>query len=115
MIAGRDLDILIAEKVFGHTLPKHDDGTAWDPDVAGVSEYSTDIACAWEVVDKLQSRPDSPRTGDFKLSTPGDIWIAEWSEWSDWFEGKGTIFYQAEAETAPHAICLAALKAVEKK
>lgn len=78
--------------------------------------YSTDIAAAWEVVEKMGLwrgfdfivwRP----TSDARGMKPEYIWEAGWYEVG--YEGPETraVGY---ADTAPHAICLAALKAVER-
>lgn len=99
MKPGRDLDAFIAEKVMG----EKNDGTLhlWVP------RYSLSMDAAWEVVEKLTvttkqwlrlEQHPTGCTATFELSGAGDK-DAEWS---------------AEAITAPHAICLAALKAVDK-
>lgn len=113
---GRDLDKLIADKVMGLKCSR-----IWSVDESGQSyfmvvwgngvllqAYSTDIAAAWEVVEKL-----------CKDSFAFDM---EYSEFFDKdaggcdarFRCKAGIRgkFSAEAETAPHAVCLAALKAV---
>ncbi len=121
---GPELDALVAEKVMGlevswWSLHPHPDPDEWHevllPDDKGdmptrqvggpggrtVSPYSTSIAAAWEVVEKFVSHGCAA-----------------------WVEGDGHTGYragctsqrgrfEAEGETAPHAICLAALKAVE--
>ena len=66
--------------------------------------YSTDIAAAWQVVEKMQT-PEMEEW-EFNTSTDGDKWEATF--WmGDTFNDSG------ETDTAPHAICLAALRAVE--
>lgn len=128
MEAGRELDALVAEKVMGWKLENYEtsepastdrhyldasrnDGWAWvgrETDIeAWQWQPSTDIAAAWEVVEKLlpcQFTLGSPE----KESAKGDVWYAEFGEWVDHlFQGE-----EATAPTAPHAICLAALKAM---
>lgn len=89
MKAGRELDALVAEKIFGWS--KSDLEINED-----ISHFSTDIAAAWEVVERLRSRGYR-----FEVrSQPQGFWVYFGEEMS------------AEAPTAPHAICLAALKAV---
>lgn len=97
---GPELDALIAKKVMGWTLGKSDDhyylmdgrhidrrvGTGWSP--------STNITHAFEVVEKVGPQFEI-------IYQPNGRWLARFGN---------TI--QAEADTAPHAICLAALKAV---
>lgn len=122
MKAGRELDALVAEKVMGCIIsfkgwrygrcgcddtkgPSH----MWTPDhetYEWPAPYSTDIAAAWEVVEKMGNWHGF----DFA------IWKKEVGEWrAGWFEDgweglEGRA--DATAESAPHAICLAALKAV---
>jgi len=104
---GRELDALVAEKVMGWIKRPKGAGTAhlWissDKQAFHESElpaYSTDIAAAWQVVEKLTRRDDKLF---FTLETP-----ISGSAWECWFSGEW-----AEGETASHAICLAALKAV---
>jgi hypothetical protein len=67
----------------------------------GCPHYSTDIAAAWQVVEKMEQRLDLCWLG------PGDVWVA--------VLGNGEEDYQygdAMAPTAPLAICRAALKAI---
>jgi hypothetical protein len=113
---GRELDAQIAEKVFGRKTIIRPEPNYWGTLVFEKSEhpivpvervpcYSTDFADAWEVVENL----DSYR---FTLSR---------------FEGLANIHYRAEfvedgvgsaeesVESSAHAICLAALRALEQK
>ena len=87
------------------SLPCHETGDdpVWSP--------STSIADAWQVVEKMQAMN---RQKDIHIQCLYDKWDVsmchferngEGMEWGDW-----TI----NADTAPHAICLAALKAVEQ-
>lgn len=97
---GRELDALVAEKAMGWARNRGSGVGFTTPD----GEYrsidiwspSTDIAAAWQVVGKLRERGFG-----FSLN---DAWIA-------WFLAAPNE-YQASADTAPHAICLAALRAV---
>jgi hypothetical protein len=104
MEAGRRLDAEIAEKIMGwrnfHT--HHFDGmltgtTPRDEAWTEVPFYSTDIAAAWQVVEKLQYYDAHYQQGHhfWRFITP---------EW-------GRIEYSAHT-SAPMAICLAALKAI---
>lgn len=118
MKPGRELDALVAEKVMG--LKINWDETTPCPLCGDVGrfcgarmwcshdgwyysqykDYSTDIAAAWEVVEKLR----------------GDGWIFNLSDsWAAQFHMPGNILVVSSAKSAPHAICLAALKAVEGK
>lgn len=109
--AGRELDALVAEKVMGLLATTGGSGAktnyyARSSEVApweNTPHYSTDIAAAWLVVEAMAGR-------DMQLSLDmfgGDPW---WAEFADRQYVKGA---QATATTAPHAICLAALKAME--
>ena len=119
LMPGCEPDALIAEKVMGWKRGDYcwfDGGrpvyqtSDWTPNgMAPFREWnpSTDIAVAWEVVKKMQ------RLGwYFSLTNKASdgkafIWTAEFSNSS----GK---FYECVVLTieVPHAICLAALKAV---
>jgi hypothetical protein len=107
MKPGRELDMLIAEKVMGYEYhptkrymaPKNyrdrDGFRVWDEDIP---HYSTDIAAAWEVVTKLAEEGKQIRISNKAMGN--NYW------WSYIEEGA------AQGESAPHAICLAALKAL---
>jgi hypothetical protein len=98
-MADRKLDALVAEKVMGHDVMSIGVGETRD-----LAHYSSDIACAWQVVEKLLSQ--NIEVG--LLGSPGDrplLWQVELDEGT----GAGEIF--GDAHTAPMAICLAALKA----
>lgn len=109
--AGRELDALIAEKIFGLILKDRFTGEE-KPITSGMAlrhmekwhnipYYSTDIAAAWTVVEKIKSKD---RAIFFELVNSVNY------KWECQIGGGN-----AEADTAPHAICLAALKAVEGK
>lgn len=118
MKPGPELDALIAEKVMGLKLHIHryyglsgklePSGPYLEPQDWGGSvptrpkPYSTDIAAAWRVVERLR-----------ELGWIVDL-FDEGRGWSVSFERDRTISSannQADALTAPHAICLAAMKA----
>jgi hypothetical protein len=124
MKAGRELDALVAEKVFGAKLirsefhegapvvacdfPDRPVGSAF----GNLPPYSTDIAAAWEVVEKVGRHWNG---FDFCIfSDKGFVsGVEEWR--AGWFEaGYGEYEGRADAtsDTLPHAICLAALKSV---
>jgi hypothetical protein len=119
MNAGREMDALVAEKVMGWTRVVGQNelgeeyteirdaqgetmGWAWgEPELAevdAVPRYSTDIAEAWRALEKLG--------GTFDLA-----YLADVSLWQACFSDTDPIG-EAMADTAPLAICLAALKAV---
>ena len=110
---GRKLDCLVALKLFGWIFTA--DGELGSPErnciggLAGITLqavpfYSTDISAAWEVVEKIDlffevSREEKNR------------WTATFYK-DPFFD---VILGHARAKTAPHAICLAALKIMEVK
>jgi len=114
MNPGRELDALVAEKVMGAKITfgidysrqniKLFDGCGKPP------TYSTTIHAAWKVVEKLRHRNfsftshnDVGMSGS--ASTPGKGWMAV-------FHIEGGPMDYTYADTAPLAICKAALKAV---
>ncbi len=116
MKAGRKLDSLISEKIFGEKYPYNkmfkDYYRPWVEDPIAYEEcphYSTNIKSAWEVVEKLLTMLPNQ---DFHVEHWADEENSGWQVsscyelggWKDW----------VRAETLPHAICLAALKALRK-
>jgi len=110
-----NIDREIAEKVMGYCeRPVH--GIGWwhqaEENRWFVAQYlwhpSTDIAQAFEVVEKLLKHPDN-KMGCFHLEhlNEGNGWSVsccyDLGEWKDWIH----------ADTPAMAICLAALKAME--
>lgn len=104
MKAGRELDALTAEKVMGLRVvrcPDHGDCIYWhaygpDRPDGQLPEYSTDIAEAWQVVEKLRDLDP-------------EIW---WDvHWECVFNTNDSRVW-GTADTAPEAICRAALAAV---
>lgn len=105
----RKIDALVAEKVIGWTIKPGQIGTSHS--TAGhfiapedVPEYSTDIAAAWDVVEAWK--------GDGSLC---EIVLSRCEShvstgWRARF-GESEASWEADAPTAPLAICLAALKA----
>ena len=135
MKPGRELDALVAEKVMGwkrvmappepkgfplqgayHACDQWYDG---DTRVAcrecgDLPAYSTSISDAWEVVEKVEWQKFALFKHEVSKYTPEPYWTVVW-------QSCGEIQLHAvvddccafaEAFTAPHAICLAALKAV---
>lgn len=137
MPAGREMDALVAEFIFYWIwIPsplnteqkiivptdksKSDiiipDSSAWwwGEDIrALVPYYSTDIAAAWQVVEKM-SRPDwAWIIESFNLANEDKPrWFACF--WGD-IDGELCSDASAEADTAPLAICRAALLAILKE
>jgi ABA sandwich protein len=106
MPAGREMDALIAEKVMGHEVKRdvvmwREGNASLEPYSEGftvLAHYSTDIGAAWEVVEKIQ-------TGELRLHEHKLLrtyYLAEFHE-------PGGSTFMVRAETAPLAICRAAL------
>jgi hypothetical protein len=116
MNPGRELDALIAEKVMGIKMPAIPINGATYQEWAAISKasheavsppcYSTEIAAAWQVVEKIKDMVKGT-DGTFKIQWCEPVWICYWDH-EDFLSNPG----YAQADTAPHAICLAALKAV---
>lgn len=99
----RERDALVAEKVMGNDYndPKYFNSSnnnirVWDDDLP---RYTTDIAAAWEVVEKL--RPDIL----LNVQPYGDFWHCKA------FTVHMHELAHTRAKSAPEAICLAALRA----
>jgi hypothetical protein len=117
MKPGRELDALIAEKVMGlFTNGEPDFGYTYET----IPPYSTDIAAAWEVVEKMVSRMGY---GDLHFLWEGPIFKPEDKYLTAEGYPLGTTCWYIRLEnagrrhiicapTAPHAICLAALRAL---
>lgn len=108
MPAGPEMDRLVAERVMGWE-PKPPRWNGWwyyedhrpDED-SKCFQPSTNIAHAWEVVDRMKIRGDDVCL-DFYRSHD------QWQVSTNAPKGRGSC---ASADTAPLAICRAALKAV---
>ena len=113
MKPGRELDALIAEKVMGWIVNRLSEQTM-PPVLRGpgtfsavdLHPYSTDIAAAWEVMEKLIKIAKKID----KMSLPSIYCLsAKHYRVSIDLEDR---YIEGSANTVPHAICLAALKAV---
>jgi hypothetical protein len=118
MKAGRELDALIAVHIMGYEKTYHDCGlmgtrlieqagkTYAIPEM--IPEYSTNIADAWLVVEKMiELGWQYEVQGWGKQHGHHSTFIT----WVPHNGGMKQIIHHEEAETAPLAICLAALKA----
>jgi hypothetical protein len=108
MKPGRELDALVAVKVMGAQSMDHkrplDHGAFLDP----VPHYSTDIAAAAEILEKVPMTLVAPRA----QISPGRFNGVEWMAVAPSKPYDDQVGNFVFAETAPHAICLAALKAL---
>ena len=109
MPAGREMDAILMEKLFEYSWDSSFKGGAWRHADGScylqqlLPRFSTDIAAAWEVVEKL-----CDETGcDIVKVCKRDPELLR-GDWSCNF-GRG---FEAFGETAPLAICRAALLAV---
>lgn len=120
MEAGRELDCLVAERVMGYVLEGADAVIQAVAAIDGVAafgtdgkihyfrdalpSYSTDIAAAWDVVERLTSRghPMFLELDSHGAAVAGPYYakVAFWAIYADY----------SYADTAPLAICRAVLK-----
>jgi len=117
---GRDLDALVAEKVMGWINVKKQsianafgqhvmDDYVGQPSIAAtqpvlIPRYSSMIQEAWKVADKLRAESQFVAVISGTGPNGAQPWICKINR-----EGS---FLEERADTAPLAICLAALKAV---
>lgn len=99
MEAGREMDVTIGYHVMDLVAP---------PEI--YPDYSTDIAAAWEVVEKLENYPQHILFEIVRKGiNPNIFWWAEFRECHRESKFRNFIAY---AEIAPLAICRAALLAI---
>lgn len=120
MTVGRELDALISEYCLGHHVIRQKKGTMKERTLNGhirpLRSYSTDIAAAWEVVERM---------GITVLPIKDKSWFAMVGVREGWENPAEFIQYLQNADflvggaavekSAPLTICLAAIKAVEKR
>ncbi len=99
----RELDALVAEKVMGWAKSKVDNTLTY-----AVPRYSTFISCAWLVVEEIGKRTGYGVEIEYPCGEMGTWQVRfEASVAGKWVGGAG------EADTAPLAICEAALEALK--
>lgn len=110
----RDIDKLMASKVLGHTLYYEKNGAIRERLASGQTRplrpYATDIAAAWEVVQKLGVALLPTSEGWFALIGESHAWRSP-AEFMAYLQ-KGD-FVRAGAAVAPQAstaVCLAAVR-----
>ena len=117
-LSDRELDVLVAERVLGlkpgtdfyldyKRLTRQEQNIiarnqGWTPEL--LHPYSTDIAAAWEVVERAKS--------NFRLEARFSGSQMYW--WAEVGFSVDSGSAEAVADTAARATCLAALKAVEE-
>jgi len=109
-IKQRKIDRLVAENVMGWELTYYTttdepklEGIKADGKMDEVPNYSTNIADAWQVVEKLIDKDY-----DFSIYNHNKEFNVE----INIVEDDKHLWFYGEADSAPLAICLAALKAV---
>lgn len=115
MPAGREMDALIAERVMGWEIHPHkthyihNDGKTGYFVPCGEFQPSEDIAAAWQVVERMRYKNFYSQHTDLTLASENE----EWWSWT-FIDHNPLAGYseKATAETAPLAICRAALLAV---
>lgn len=124
---GRELDALIAEKVMGkpasvNSLYDPNDDDAY-PDEWVLCEggplpfYSKEMNAVWDVVEHLAAKEIALQLWRAEKNEIGGPWFAIFTR-DYWFGHpfKGEALLKIEsAETAPQAICLAAIKQIQDK
>ena len=109
MKPGRELDTQVAERVMHWKTFAGEPGYGRKPEklisliLDPIPHYSTDIAAAWTIVDKF--------SGSFWMAGPHALYgCDDWNDTDQWLVSiRGP---HVLAETAPLAICRAALQAV---
>jgi len=106
MPAGKEMDALVAKSIMGGGIvgrSNHPEEEYWSFDTkyaVELPEFSTDISAAWKVVEKMNN--------GLWLENHGVIWMAK-------FPFKDNGYWMVSGNTAPLAICRAALLAVMEK
>ena len=134
--SGHELNVLVATKVMGLRLKRDDCNSYWIDADGNEPEYFTDfsrdIAAAWEIVEKLRL---SGLTVEVDAYPESREWLEPpyvGAKAQEWRLTKGTTYYmcqtfryepdcacwvintEAEGDSAAHAICLAALKTIKQ-
>lgn len=122
-LTGRELDAAVAERVMGWTNVHYDGPTdriryVWmgiPPDGrtynAEVSYFSTDVAAAMQVVDKMFADGWAVDMGRNIHDVKGP------DDWGAGFHGgnnRSGVYVEEYSESLPRAICMAALRVLEK-
>lgn len=107
MMTNREIDAMVAEKAMG--LRKDRVTPDWfeyaDGSRGPAPEYSTDIAAAWQVVEKMRAGGTCFSCGS-PYKYPGIRDAPCWARFG------GNMERPSPAMTVPYAICLAALAAI---
>jgi len=121
LTAGPELDALVAERVMGLDPCKCDrkSPASWGYKTCSTCDrpraqsYSTDIAAAWQVVEKLSERFMLSLDELHPKAKDGSERHGRWTaRFMDTDPSRGGSWLSGECSTAPLAICRAALRAV---
>lgn len=105
-MSARERDALVAEKIFGTPLDPYRPGWVIDGNIRTyLKNYTTDISAAWEVVEKMRERGHDFDAGAWNKMKP--VWSARFPK-----EDVNNSHYDSLGDTAPEAICKAALRTV---
>ncbi len=119
MTKPRELDVLMAQKVLGHQVYHEKTGAIRERLASGqtrpLRNYTNEIGAAWEVVEKLGITLLPVDQGWFALVGQKKAWASPadfitYLQTAD-FANSGA----AVGEQAPLTICLAAMKALERR
>ncbi len=99
MPAGEEIDILVARNVLGHTVQQDSSGQ-WFEGFTSLARYSDSLQSAWNAAERVIST----KNAFYTVSRKGTQWMAEFEI--------NKVRQFAFADTAPLAICRAALLAV---
>ena len=99
MPAGEEIDILVARNVLGHTVQQDSSGQ-WFEGFTSLARYSDSLQSAWNAAERVIST----KNAFYTVSRNGTQWMAEFQI--------NKVRQFAFADTAPLAICRAALLAV---
>lgn len=104
----RQLDALVAERVMGIDVIYEVDNYYFKIENGGVRvyQYSTDIAAAWQVVERLAS---SDLVVEIKYNRKGKFQVAGVNTWRHTKQPERLVL----DPSVPTAICLAALQAMD--
>lgn len=127
-IPGRELDVFIAEKIFGLEVGRYlrDNGETeyrcnygWQSSVTFLPEFSTSLPAAWDVLNEMSrrgipwciERSPTAKTATVHISTRPDG-ISDKEEFIRFIEDMERI--SDSSESVAHAICVAAINVLQK-
>ena len=118
MKAGRELDRLVAEKVLGHAVAqqKREIFEMTPKGSRPLRAYSTEVAAAWEIVEHLGMTVIPIEGGQWFVLATGRDGFKSPAHFIEYLQaGNFVSAGAAVCATAPLAICIAAVQAVESR